>query len=165
MKKAMGFVLSVLILAGTAPGLSAAEKASLKGSAKLQPIQTEFRTIGGLKYMFEDRKLKSYKDFEGVISKAGDPEATRMLGVSRSSRKASGFYGLLGLSAVVAAALTLPDHHNVFDDGTGTSSALLIGGAGLFTVSNFYDLRSQTARFNAVQRYNQVALGAKVASF
>jgi hypothetical protein len=166
MRKWAWMVMASLIVAGAAPGMSAAaEKGGNTGSISRRLISMEFRTLGGMRYLYGDKRLRGCGDFEDVIFKAGDPEATRMIRTSRSSRNASTVLGLLGVSAFVASILTLPDGHDVFDDGTDTSNALLAGGACLLMASDLYQKRMETARFNAVQRYNQVVLKAKVASF
>jgi hypothetical protein len=131
----------------------------------LKVIDVEYRTIGGLKYRFEDRLLKGRKELESVVRKSGDDEAVRLLRVSRNSRNASGICWLLGLSAMVTGLLTLPDHRDLFDEGTDRSSVLFLGGAALGAAGNLFMVRSETAKFNAVHRYNRVVLSARLGSF
>lgn len=168
MKRLSCLFACALILAVLAPrGAWAAEKEKGVAPSKksLKTIDMEFRTWGGLKYMHEGKKLKGMGDFKSVIGAAGDAEADRMLAVSKSSRGASALCGLLGVSAVIAGIISLPDHADLFDDGAGTGTALTMGGAGLILVGNLFNTRADTARFNAVQRYNQVVLSAKLRSF
>jgi hypothetical protein len=128
------------------------------GGKKQNPIEVYFTTLSGLRYIQEDQLL-SDQELEAILSAQGDPESLRMIKQSKNSSSLS-IWGLgLGLpvmaTGVIAATDNTKDPRNV---AVGLGAAL--GGFCLAAAGTLLSSEGKTAKFNSVQRYNQVVEGA-----
>ncbi len=125
-------------------------------ASKLVPIEMHYTTLSGLCYSINNVLLANNKDFENLIFPLNDYEAIRLLKRSESSTATGQIIEIIGLSGVVTGItglLTSPAEQRA------PFWIALIGGGISFDIGGFFQSESQTAKFNAVQRYNRFARG------
>lgn len=153
------FFLFLYLFAGLLPlraQTATVTPAAPSNSINLKPIDVRFTTMDGLTYSLAGDELKSYQDFHEVMDPLKDFETQRLISRSESSRDTSGIFkmvGLLGAVVGVVGAVSSPANQQ------GPFLLTALGGGVLFDVSTFFASESQTAKFNAVQRYNRFAYG------
>ena len=125
-------------------------------TAKLKPIEIHYSTLSGLCYSLDCEFLMSDKNFEDLINPLNDYEAIRLLKRSESSASTAPIFEIIGLAGVITGVtglLTSPsEQHTPF-------WITAIGGGISFDVGGLFQTEAQTAKFNAVQRYNRFARG------
>ncbi len=133
------------------------ESPSASREVKLQPISVKLTTLGGFGYSVQGKELSWPKDFEDHINGLHDFEATRLLEKSKSS----GFLSQVLLGIAVGgevAAIALNSGSGAGGDKIGFwipfIGSLLVGETG-----SYVQMEANTAKFNAVKRYNRFASG------
>jgi hypothetical protein len=127
------------------------------GPAQLNPIEVRFSTLGGFNYKAGEKDLSDDREMENLISPLNDFEVNRMMKQSESSGTVC---AVLGTTAVVGVVGSLVGFASTSSTDNRTPYAwTYLGSMALFVVADFFGLESQTAKFNAVQRYNRFAYG------
>ena len=122
----------------------------------LKPIDVRFSTLNGLSYAQGDDELKNYQDFQEVLGSIKDFETQRLLNGSESAQFTSKLFESVGfVGAIVGVTGLLTTSANQQPPYWITA----IGGGVLFDIGTFFGMEAQTAKFNAVQRYNRFAYG------
>ncbi len=148
----------IFLAVGIPCGLRAQENSinTTSGSVKLKPIEVNYTTLSGLCYSINDNFLAGNKDFEKIIFPVNDYEAIRLLKRSESSASTGQIFkiiGLLGVATGITGLLTSPvEQYAPF-------WITAIGGGISFDVGGLFQSEAQTAKFNAIQRYNRFARG------
>jgi len=124
---------------------------------KKSPIRTHWSFWTGMEYSLQGIRLSDNPSFEDAIFPLEDPESTRLLKDSESLGAVAGIGSALG-----SLGIGWGGFHLLFDDhpsSHGTSVAILLTGAGLDLIGSLLFDGSQSAKFNAVERYNQLVRG------
>jgi len=132
---------------------------SVSGSSdiKIQPIDVRLTTFGGMGYSVDGRDMVWPKDFEDRIDSLNDFEASRLLKKSKSSGGLSPLFLGLGLAGEVATIII-----NSGSNGGGDRIGFwlpLIGSLLAGEIGAYLQMEANTAKFNAVKRYNRFARG------
>jgi hypothetical protein len=127
-----------------------------------KPIVMKWTTLEGLHYFFAGTNVDRLENLEGIISPLKDKEADRLLSLSESSTD-SGTVCLVGGSALLLGGLFAvgaggPDNNQLNNTQTIGLVIAVVGAVGDY-VGLFKLAESETAKFAAVQRYNQVIHG------
>ncbi|HET9870385.1 MAG TPA: hypothetical protein VFR02_07815 [bacterium] len=123
---------------------------------KRSPIQTQ-ASFWGLEYRLAGDPLKDFQDFSDAMTPLGDTRVDRLLARSQDSA----LWARLG-SLVGGVGLGWGGFHLLFDDSPsrhGANTAILLTGVGVDLLASLFSEDSQAAKYNAVQRYNQVVRG------
>ncbi len=142
---------------GPLPAQSSPSLSPIAGGEKRNSIEVYFTTLSGLRYIQADQLL-SDQELEASLSAQGDPESLRLIKKSKNSSGLSVWGFGIGLpvmaAGVIAATDNTQDSKNV---AMGLGAAL--GGFCLTAAGALLSSEGKTAKFNSVQRYNQVLEG------
>jgi len=133
-----------------------AEDFHLKSTAAFVPIRTHWTTLGGMQY-FQNDKALSGLELKSTIDSINDPQASGLLRKSESD-ETIGFWGLGGSVVLSVLSLFFQNTH-IHLGGLDISTPYMpiaIPGAALGVAGGLLELEANTAKYTAVQRYNQV---------
>jgi hypothetical protein len=120
------------------------------------PIRTHWTTLDGMQYLQNDKVLNG-PELNAVIESLKDPQATALLNKSESD-ETLGFIGLGGSVGLSLLSLCFQNTH-IYVVGLDISTPYLpvaIPGAVLGVVGGLFIFEAGTAKYAAIQRYNQV---------
>src|SRR5580704_3274335 len=128
-----------------------------------KPIVVKWTTVEGVRYYYSGIKVGDSKSLETIISPLNDPEANRLLKVSRDSNSAGVFYIVASLPLIVGGLIwTGVSYNNGVNMDTGGEVGggviALVGLVGDY-IGVFKIVESKTSQFAAVQRYNAIIHG------
>jgi hypothetical protein len=121
-----------------------------------KPIDVRFSTLGGLSYTQGDDVLKNYQDLQDVLGSLKDFETERLLNRSESAYFNSKIFELVGLVGAITGVTGLLTTSGNQQTPFWFTAA---GGGVLFDIGTLFGSEAETAKFNAVQRYNRFAYG------
>jgi hypothetical protein len=120
------------------------------------PIQTHWTTLGGMQYWQKD-KLLSGPELKDVINSLHDDQASDLL-LKSESDETIGFWGLGGSAFLSVLSLFFPNTH-IHVVGLDISTPYMpiaVPGVVLGIGGGLLELEANTAKYAAVQRYNQL---------
>ena len=123
---------------------------------KKSPIQTHW-SFWGMDYRLADQKLDGFQDFADALEPLQDAQANQLLARSEDSALWGGAGRIAGTLAAGWGGA-----HLFFDDSASTHGAhvaVLLSGLGVDLLAALFLEDSQKAKYNAVQRYNEVVRG------
>jgi hypothetical protein len=123
---------------------------------KKSPIQTHW-SFWGMDYRLADQKLDGFQDFADALGPLKDAQANQLLARSEDSALWGGAGRIAGTLAAGWGGA-----HLLFDDSASTHGAhvaVLLSGLGVDLLAALFLEDSQKAKYNAVQRYNEVVRG------
>jgi len=125
-----------------------------------KPIVAKWDLFGGMEYYYDGIKITDDQTLKAFLDTVHDPETDHLLQQSQSDHTL-GVVGLVGGSALIlGGALS----GNTTDNGqqynlTATSGILFLVGAVVDFGGALFFQESNTTKFTAVERYNQVVRG------
>jgi len=128
----------------------------VKKSPASAPIRTHWTTLGGMQYFQEDKALSGL-ELKSTIDSINDPQASGLLRKSESD-ETLGFWGLGGSVVLSVLSLFFPNTHIHLGrlDISTPYMPIAVPGAALGVAGELLELEANTAKYTAVQRYNQV---------